>query len=623
MRTSASVTPNLSLSFLCLDFEIRVSPTPGDTGLKGPQQDRLYHLAVTLYPTATLTASVANMPLSNRDTSACTLKSQKVNPPRLKIKSRPSKQMYNAALAGVLGYIGTRGYPLPDIHAHLSTSIGLDAPGLLSGPFADFEVAELRGDGLIYVIGMALLLSMYPDLCADRPQIMEASLGALTCNVTLSAIAKALCLWPGRVPVKAAADLMEAIVGTLDATFEGNTKAHIFVTYILGPLVTPAVEASFFQPVRVRSLVPTFTILKERISPENSPAACIRLLDPLVDAGKDLSRSNDSASADATRLLAKEATTSDAVENGVHAGDKRPREAQEDHELEERNDDAVVHMYESPSDNVDHHEDDGDWVDELDSDAAEPRHKKRKVVDDEQRPKATKQQDTGHRTSKEFTSRRAHESPRLHTERLIKRATYNAVDVAFWYPVPTATISFMLIVNPISYGERIDSKVGNFLLRYVLVAALHDAVRTPGGLTAQAAAMALNSMTSEYLLSRVAHAIGLSARESDAAAHKAFLCVLGRASYCRPSSEIREHLLAIFAPLVPVAMMGVQPLIRVPTPAKGFEKGRAHLRLVLELQARGITFDSGLTPLEALLSTNQIVVAAMLDTDLLEEVGII
>ncbi|KAL1714530.1 hypothetical protein EV715DRAFT_276515 [Schizophyllum commune] len=117
------------------------------------------------------------------------------------------------------------------------------------------------------------------------------------------------------------------------------------------------------------------------------------------------------------------------------------------------------------------------------------------------------------------------------------------------------------------------------------------------------------------LRSRIARAVGVAEDLNDA--YKKLDGAIGRASYQHSIEEIRQHVLAVFAPLITVALDFLSPFISPGAQPEELHHPREHLRQILRIRAHGITYDDGLTQLEALLSTDNKFAASLLNRDLL------
>ncbi|KAI5829246.1 hypothetical protein K523DRAFT_242616 [Schizophyllum commune Tattone D] len=101
------------------------------------------------------------------------------------------------------------------------------------------------------------------------------------------------------------------------------------------------------------------------------------------------------------------------------------------------------------------------------------------------------------------------------------------------------------------------------------------------------------------------------------------MCALGRATYNRSMEEICGAILEIYDPIMRSVLKAVAPLQSSSDDTRSLESRRQHLRDLLELGSQGYAFHSCLSPFEAVLTTADHVVAAMLTEDLLTDLGII
>ncbi|KAL1730620.1 hypothetical protein EV714DRAFT_272574 [Schizophyllum commune] len=146
----------------------------------------------------------------------------------------------------------------------------------------------------------------------------------------------------------------------------------------------------------------------------------------------------------------------------------------------------------------------------------------------------------------------------------------------------------------ISYGDEVDAKVGEHFLSYTISSAMHEMAPS-------------NSLTSH------------------GTTFNPFVCAIGRATYYVPFDQVRARILDLYKPIIPLVLKAVEPLRPRSDDVEGrsLQARRKLIGDVVRLSAQGTRYRSGLTSLEAVLSTDKKLVAAMFDRELLRDLGIL
>ncbi|KAI4521012.1 hypothetical protein K525DRAFT_270274 [Schizophyllum commune Loenen D] len=172
----------------------------------------------------------------------------------------------------------------------------------------------------------------------------------------------------------------------------------------------------------------------------------------------------------------------------------------------------------------------------------------------------------------------------------------------------------------LSYGDEVDAKVGEHFLSYTISSAMQE-MAPSNSLTSHGITLAHDKLTEQAFTERMAEAVGFSAH----AKFNPFVCAIGRATYHVPFDQVRAHILDLYKPIIPIVLKAVEPL----RPRSDDVEGRSlqarckHIGDVIRLSAQGTRYRSGLTSLEAVLSTDKKLVAAMFDRELLRDLGIL
>ncbi|KAL1668213.1 hypothetical protein GGF50DRAFT_46950 [Schizophyllum commune] len=148
------------------------------------------------------------------------------------------EQIYAAVITAAISTLITTFYS-PNIIAYLGSDL---FDGLVRGSRVAFDLAERRGDLVLYLYIGRLMLETFPRICRF-PQLFFVIRSALTSNFFLGCLLKGQHLWPGLIGEKSAADMLEAIVGKLDQR-RGAAAVEAFVHDLLRPFVGPAVLAA-------------------------------------------------------------------------------------------------------------------------------------------------------------------------------------------------------------------------------------------------------------------------------------------------------------------------------------------------------------------------------------------
>ncbi|KAL1759662.1 hypothetical protein FB107DRAFT_270962 [Schizophyllum commune] len=591
--------------------------------------------------------------------------------------------MFQASLAGALMALG--GVRLPSgVMQRLSAHAVALSNDLLRCSYAQFIMSALRGDRLYYVLIRRLVLDLYGELCCNVPGILEASIRALTCNIFLNSCGKVLGLYVGHVDYKDSADWMEAFLGCLDRLIDGTAKARAFVCEVFEPLVGAAVLAAYRfhtklgQPRPKTKLNVELTIVTERIATELLATAIVASSltgahhrtsnglsssgDAVQQAQSRLAAPNVAAPASSDPVVPSEATVHfTSVTSGLLQGEpvappsdvdrplphsattaapgeprgvKRHREDEDsDNDTDESTDtyetsstpnpDSSVHVTVQDDEEAYHSEGD----DEEDADIAGGDEVDEDDDEEDQSPSLKKRRAHG-RGSEKVRRRRTSRGGRRHgmskakalsTRQRLRHALKQALDTLPDTSLPPAI--FSEAASPQKYPADMDRNAGKNILEYVLVAAMQDCA-PPESLDSHKAALALDVLCSQDTLHRVASSVGLKDGSLDG---REFLVTVGRAWHHHDLEVISPCILDVYAPLVEVALARVLPLPISKVQIRGDESiapARAHLKRVLERCAAGQPYESGLTSLEAVLSTNEESVKAMMKLDVLVDLGI-
>ncbi|KAL1723494.1 hypothetical protein EV715DRAFT_190655 [Schizophyllum commune] len=489
------------------------------------------------------------------------------------MKLQRSEGMHHASKAGVLLAMSGRTSPT-NILRHLIDNAEELETDVLTGTRSDFKVAAKRGEYLLQMQADELVTNAYPDLCATLPEILEVASSVLVHDHVLDALCKVHSLWRGKTAPNAGASLMRAIVGRLDATSNGTQKARTLVTALLDPFVSAAVQECIRFRSRESAIAETdyeftFELRVQRTSPELST--------------KDFEETCYPTSVDSMQTPDRR----DAIELANDAG-----------RLVSNTDDAAT------------------ITTRVDEGGLEPPQKKRRTNDGVQSPSLLY----------DFL-----QQPASHTQAakgLIKKGGVaeqvllgELNDIANTHPLHhVSNARPLLYQGPHTYGEKADTLIGGNIVRYALATTMHD-MAPSHTLTARGISLVVKQLSSFQMTDRIRSTLDLPKSQEDS-----FLCTVGRASYHQPFEDLRKQIKTIYAPALSAALEVVAPLRSSGNDRKGTRElasRRQHLRDVIKLGEKGINFTLGLTPFEAVMSTDQAIVDAMLSYDLFEGLGII
>ncbi|KAI5828206.1 hypothetical protein K523DRAFT_307682 [Schizophyllum commune Tattone D] len=513
---------------------------------------------------------------------------------------RREEGMQDASLAGVILAMSSCTSPI-DMVPHLLNNAKELETDVLCGSRSDFDVAAKRGKYLFQMQADELVTKAYPDLCATFPEILEVASSVLVHDHALDALCKIVNLWFGKVPATAAAGLLRAIIGRLDASNNGTQKARSLVTALLDPFVTAAVQECIRYKSKGSTIVePTYEFTFElRVRPHSPELST-----------KDFEQPCHPTSAATTAPIQR----ADSVHGGVGTS-KRSRE-------EDDYDRVCASGQEVVTDDA------GRIVSNIDGAATvttrdhegglEPPLKKRRT-DGVAQPAPTAY-DFLQKPAKTHTggAKGVKKTAGAYKDQLVFSDLNNIVDKVPLHHVSREQI--LLYQGPFTYGEQTDTMIGRNITRYVIMSGVHD-VAPPHTLTAWGASLVAKYLSSTQMTTRIAKSLDLPKSQE-----YPFFCAVGRASYHQPFEDLRKQLMMIYAPAISSAVKAIAP-IRPSTDSRqrtrALESRRQHLRDVIRLGAKGIKFTLGLTSFEAVMSTDKVVVDAMLSYELFENLGII
>ncbi|KAL1677945.1 hypothetical protein EV122DRAFT_212889 [Schizophyllum commune] len=172
----------------------------------------------------------------------------------------------------------------------------------------------------------------------------------------------------------------------------------------------------------------------------------------------------------------------------------------------------------------------------------------------------------------------------------------------------------------LSYGDEVDAKVGEHFLSYTISSAMQE-MAPSNSLTSHGITLTHDKVVEQAFTKRMAEAIGFSAH----AKLNPFVCAIGRATYHVPFDEVRARILDLYKPIIPLVLKAVEPLRPRSDDVEGrsLQARRQHIGDVIRLSAQGTRYRSGLTSLEAVLTTDKKLAAAMFDRELLRDLGIL
>ncbi|KAL1695719.1 hypothetical protein GGG16DRAFT_108897 [Schizophyllum commune] len=446
-----------------------------------------------------------------------------------------------------------------DLCLHFVRKMKSAMAALLRGPRSDFDITEKRGDGVFYVLVDEQVLEAYPDLCAEHPEIFKTAVSALTCNTFFNAVCKVNGLWFGPTHLKGAADTLEVFSGLPDAT-EGIDAARAMVKELLDPFIGPAVLAC--ESFCARHGFGTSCDVDD----EAEFDLTFDLLSERIPAELSTEDFERLLPSDAPAIASTETTAKDGSDRGRK---RRPSRRAEKEVARDTSGDG-------PSKN-----------------------KKQKVNNG---PLAT--------------------GLPLLKKRDAAPAARQALDKAISsYSLRNVSSQFFRDTSHIlSYGDEVDAKVGEHFLSYTISSAMHE-MAPSNSLTSHGITLAHDKVVEQAFTKRMAEAIGFSAH----AKLNPFVCAIGRATYHLPFEQVRARILDLYKPIIPLVLKAVEPLRPRSDDVEGrsLQARRQHIGDVIRLSAQGTRYRSGLTSLEAVLSTDKKLVAAMFDRELLRDLGIL
>ncbi|KAL1725359.1 hypothetical protein EV714DRAFT_240064 [Schizophyllum commune] len=450
-----------------------------------------------------------------------------------------------------------------------------------------YDMKELIADGLLPATAYEVVRRVLPSTCRVPTAVLREVARALCCNKILGGLAIVLNLFCGPVSEKDAADLMEAIIGQV-LFMLGVEKAKALITELFRPLAmtiltacwerystidltagaAPASASMSTTSAPIASSPSAFTFFPERVPTAKSAVSYMRQLHAgTSDSGPTLAAGGGPANnVGVLRRCPTDDTRSSRKRSFSEA------------DLEEEGEVAQALIG-------------GDALAEDEE------------VETDCRPVKKLRANT----SVSITTRRdgriivSHVSLVKHICTTFKTTHANPITFDFVYHGP-------------SLDSTIDADVGKSILRTILLTRMYD-VWGDSGLSACAATAALDALLSEALISCIANAIGMSDAHT-------LLRAVGRASQHVPYEQLRQGILRIYSPILSVAVEPVEVLF----PAfvdRPLDTVREHLRSVLELRDAGYVYDSGLTPLESLFTTNFDMYSSIFSQAHLQDLGIL
>ncbi|KAL1715845.1 hypothetical protein EV715DRAFT_206708 [Schizophyllum commune] len=416
---------------------------------------------------------------------------------------------------------------------------------------------------------------------------------ALCCNKILGGLAIVLNLFCGPVSEKDAADLMEAIIGQV-LFMLGVEKAKALITELFRPLAmtiltacwehltasaAPASASMSTTSTPIASSPSAFTFFPERVPTAKSAVSYMRQL----HAGT--SDSGPTLAAGGVGILRRCPT------DDTRSSRKRSF-SEADLEEEEEVAQALIG---------------GDALAEDEE------------VETDCRPVKKLRTNTSVSITTRRDGRIIGEPPTIDSVKLLTIASVSHVSLVKHICTTFKTthanpITFDFVYHGPSLDSIIDADVGKSFLRTILLTRMYD-VWGDSGLSACAATAALDALLSEALISCIANAIGMRDAHT-------LLRAVGRASQHVPYEQLRQGVLRIYSPILSVAVEPVEVLF----PAfvdRPLDTVREHLRSVLELRDAGYVYDSGLTPLESLFTTNFDMYSSIFSQAHLQDLGIL
>ncbi|KAI5889340.1 uncharacterized protein SCHCODRAFT_02634228 [Schizophyllum commune H4-8] len=509
--------------------------------------------------------------------------------------------MYNLASAWVLVGMTTPLCSTVDIFRFFTHAV-LMAQGLFVGERRAFDMIELRGNHYLYVVIGLLILEEFGYICRLYPDVYKFALQAMTNNISLNSLAKIINLHAGPIRSKEGADEFEAAVGQIE--WEGEARARELVKQIFLPLVGPAVRACV-ESLRnelspsVSATPPStasFTFSFRNLPAEASAKGYAHLVPAVIDPSSASAHLLDSFSEPSSSIGHSQAS----FQGQAHApSSKRRREEEES--LADETEVTCLLLGEGAGAEVSASAERNGAPPAL----LEPPLKRRhlgeapvKWARDADKKFSKEKRRAGNR------KRQGTDIKKVITPDSLVEPICRALD-----SLPAGRLAFSCNYSgPSLYGSTIDAAMGQDLVKYYLVAALTD-VWADHGMSAHAAATAIEAMVSEEVVNRIARALGM-------VEHVDFLRAVARASREISFDFLRTAVLDVYRDVAPVAIELVKPLYIVFS-SESLEPTRDHLRNVLLIQNAGYTYRSNLSRVEAVLSTNARTIQQLFHKDLL------
>ncbi|KAL1715854.1 hypothetical protein EV715DRAFT_293830 [Schizophyllum commune] len=152
--------------------------------------------------------------------------------------------------------------------------------------------------------------------------------------------------------------------------------------------------------------------------------------------------------------------------------------------------------------------------------------------------------------------------------------------------------------------DGVERRLGKELLSYAISVGLEEGAWTGEYLSACAASVLGEALTSDEVMTELARALDLPVRSRETKAATQVAVMLARASRHQSVEYICEAVIKFYAPVMQEALRLARPLVSVCTSAPP-EEARQHIIDVVALHNAGHDFDSGLRPMEAVLSTHE------------------
>ncbi|KAI5893987.1 uncharacterized protein SCHCODRAFT_02576434 [Schizophyllum commune H4-8] len=498
------------------------------------------------------------------------------------MKLQRSEGTAQAAIARVLLAMSGRTLSINIVHYLVSNAKALEA-GMLGGTRSAYDLAVKRGGYLIQMHANDLVIKAYPDLCAMSPEILEVSSRVLVDDMVLDALAKVSNIWRGKTPLKVAGNLLRAIVGCIDTADNGTPNARSLVTALLDPFVGPAVHGCISRQRQSVTIAEpdyefTFELRLQHTPPELSARDFEQQGHPISTATPPAQASADAPGGASTskRLRANNVgATSTLTAHAEGSGLEPPQKKR-------KTDSGALLAF------LEH-----------------------EYVQSEQ---------SGSRHSRAATKvhiKKVQIKKGGFKEQLVISSLNDLVDKGPLQHV--LEMECIFLQGPLTYGDQSDALIGEDILQYVVMTAIHRAA-PPGALSERGITLAMEHLLGSEMTKRIEKALGMSELGDN------FFCAIGRASHHQPLENLRARITEIYAPLISSAVKAVAPL-RSRTDdiygTRSLAAQRQHLRDVIRLGENGIIFHLGLTPFEAVMGTDKQIVAAMLNQDVFKDIGII